>query len=60
MGYSKKLEDSIKVLNERIHYLEEENDNLTIKYHKIASQNSKLYELNEKLNISLKSAKIKL
>jgi len=29
MSYSKRLEDSIKVLNERIHILEDENDKLT-------------------------------
>jgi len=29
MSYAKKLEDSIKVLNQRINFLEEENDRVT-------------------------------
>lgn len=50
MAYSKKLEDSIKVLNQRICILEDENFKITDKYHKLANSNTKLYELNEKLN----------
>jgi FtsZ-binding cell division protein ZapB len=42
------------VLNQRICALEEENNSLTQKNHKAANQNTKLYELNEKLNLALK------
>ncbi len=45
-----KLEESIKVLNQRIGLLEEENDRVVQKHHKLAANNAKLYELNEKLN----------
>lgn len=57
LSYAHRLEDSIKVLNQRICVLEEENDQMTAKYHKAANQNTKLYELNEKLNLALKQMK---
>ena len=60
MSYAKKLEDSIKVLNQRINFLEEENDRVTQKHHKLAGSNAKLYELNEKLNQALKTLKEKM
>lgn len=50
MAYSKKLEDSIKVLNQRIVMIEDEKDKIMQKYNKLAANNTKLYELNEKLN----------
>ncbi len=49
-SYAMKLEESIKVLNQRIGLLEEENDRVVQKHHKLAANNAKLYELNEKLN----------
>lgn len=57
MAYAKKLEDSVKVLNQRINFLEEENDRVVQKHHKLAQSNTKLYELNEKLNQALKTLK---
>lgn len=50
MSYSKKLEDSIKILNQRIAIYEDEIEKVNLKYHKIVANNTKLYELNEKLN----------
>eukprot|EP00347_Sterkiella_histriomuscorum_P018372 403345752 len=60
LAYSKKLEDSIKILNQRISILEDENDKANQKYHKIAISNTKLYELNERLNQTLKDLKTKM
>lgn len=60
LSYAHRLEDSIKVLNQRICALEEENDSLTQKNHKAAMQNTKLYELNEKLNLALKQMNQKM
>ena len=59
MAYAKRLEESIKVLNERIHILEDDNDRLTQKHHKQAASNAKLYELNERLNQAVKALKDK-
>lgn len=60
LSYSKKLEESIKVLNQRIHILEDENDKVNRKYYKVVNSNNKLYELNEKLNQALKTLKEKI
>jgi hypothetical protein len=37
LAYAHRLEESIKVLNQRIFVLEEENDQVTQKYHKAAN-----------------------
>ena len=60
LSYSKKLEDSIKVLNQRIIFFESENDKANDKYHKVTNQNTKLYEVNEKLNIVYKQLQAQL
>ena len=60
MAYSKKLEDSIKVLNQRIVMIEDEKDKIMQKYNKLAANNTKLYELNERLNQMLKELKGKM
>lgn len=60
MSYSKKLEGSIKILQQRIAFLEEDVEQTNQKYFKVVGQNSRLYEVNEKLNLALKKLKDKM
>ena len=60
MGYSHKLEQSVKCLNFKAANLETENEILREKHQKQASHNEKLFELNDKLSLALKECKKKM
>lgn len=56
-AYAEKLEESIKLLRGKIKAQDKEFDKLRHKYVKMASQNKKLFELNEKLKKALRASK---
>ena len=57
--YAEKLEESIKLLRQKIKRQAKDFDNLRLKYVKIANQNKSLFELNERLKDGLKRLKEK-
>ena len=58
--YAEKLEESIKLLRSKVKSQAKEFDKLRHKYVKMANQNKKLFNLNEKLKTGLKNSNMKL
>mmetsp|Transcript_16742 Transcript_16742/g.19391 ORF Transcript_16742/g.19391 Transcript_16742/m.19391 type:complete len:159 (-) Transcript_16742:111-587(-) len=58
--YAEKLEESVKLLRNKIKSQMKEFDKLRLKYVKLATQNKQLFELNERLKNGLKDAKEKI
>lgn len=58
-GYSKKLEDAVRIQTERVHALEKDNDSLTAKYRNEQVVLKNALQLNQKIFANLSAYKDK-